>query len=1809
MSMFTRRRLVIAVFLFPVAVALVARSAGNGIAAPEDGPFTEAFLNGGYRAHDLFGLLDGSAAIAYGVRDFDGEGQLVSLVSYASRSPLSYVVAPNGRFRLFGDDFEGTYTGTVGFGGGGAFYSRRAAAGADAQVLPGYAALRVSVESRSGWGDGHFNGVYAYHALIRERTAVWRNVIGTATADGAGGLALARPGMTVTLDYDVASDGRVAIGPQGRDFASLAEGGALVFHTPDLGSGEDPLYANGYLGLAIYVREAAGLTTGDFSGTYRVHELRIGSGGSNTADVGSITAGGNGVFFGALGSRAYSGRIELESTGAFRFRDAAENRGALGAGGDFAVVSRNGGLVQHGAGEARLHCWVRTAGGGPLPNDADGDGVRNDVETAQGSNSNNRDTDGDGLLDNADARPLTPDNTFTATLAQSVFTVTEGGASPAPATLTLYSDDFPFFDWSVAADASWVTIAPAHGEGDATASVSINTTGFTSANSPYHARLHIATPYMRPHADLDITVNVLGPPVRVNIAPASLTFYAVQGQQTPTAGKSTAISSPDTSSFAWSAAKNAAWISVSPGSGTGPGVTSVAANPAGLTAAGSPYTGVVTFTADGSSAAPAVLTVTLYVLPPREPGVPFRVAPSALSQGSPTIAAGDGLYVLAWAQSNIVQAATLDAQGVPVVEPVPVSLAAQGPAANPVTAINAMAGKAWVVWEQRLAEGGQPLLQGREFEIAAGGPGPLFGVAGGTQGCRAASLCFDPERNAFAVAYERAGDNTDVLVAVFDAATREKRYEVVPAATERDEGMPCIALDAARNAFLLAWSEEFTTTEDAPQARILAQRISAADGAASGAPLAIDESPGLHEAPRLAYDAVSDVWNVLWRWRAPETDTSTYGMRLARFAAGAPAVTVVGVSEAPASSAGHDVAFAPASEQLMPVWSGGEGTRRVFLRRYTAAGFALRGIEAFPGDAGDAYAPRLAHEAGSPESMAAWVDERDGLAQIYGMRIAAGSTDEDDDGLPNDWELEHGLDPLDGTGDDGAAGDPDGDGLGNLEEFVMGTDPHDEDSDQDGLWDRQEDRNRDGAVTGDETNPLAADTDADGFEDAAEWFLGSNGNSAGATPRSGIARLEYGAFPPGEPGALRVHIAAAQAGSYTLGLNTSTPLGWKAPEGWTAALDGAQTVALTPGSHVFQMEITAEEPVRPAADHGSFVFRLTGPDVDQTRTAILVADVRSTQTGTDVPADALASDYAPVIRLHREEFYRPVPVELPLSLARLDLGNSEELRVAPDALDLYQSPQSEARVDLVGTSLQQLRDNYPGPSAQPEPVVYYTVATVDNYSSEPAAPEKHVVVQYYLLFHADEWGRNVLGGHRHEGDWEMVQVLFDDALEPYRVTATQRREVAIDLAISGGASAAWDAVERMGGTHPVMYAGQGGHSLYFRSGATRYYTGLEVHDGLGEWMLPRAADAPLVETDYPRAAPLRLEPIARLGEAGVRPWQRFAGLWGQRDFPPDPTDRPSPSGRNGAPGPAFLGDSDVPVSATLVRSCWTDPYAWAQRANVFGGERTTHVTARLPQALAARTALLADARGRVYRAPVQPDGRFETDVPSGNYVLCVVTEDETGYDVLEASAVFDAPGGPTMLFPTYPGGVTDLGPFALSEGRLSGSDIYGRTDSDGDGFADATDADQDNDGTPNLADADALGDGFADAYQTQDPDGDFVPFYFEDDAASPDSGAPADSDGDGFIDACDLDIDNDGYTNAEEEAAETDPRHFFDNPEERVGDVDRDGEIDAVDLQRLVNMALGAEAVSPRGDFDRDGAIQAYDLQRAVLRVLEVGGA
>ena len=96
------------------------------------------------------------------------------------------------------------------------------------------------------------------------------------------------------------------------------------------------------------------------------------------------------------------------------------------------------------------------------------------------------------------------------------------------------------------------------------------------------------------------------------------------------------------------------------------------------------------------------------------------------------------------------------------------------------------------------------------------------------------------------------------------------------------------------------------------------------------------------------------------------------------------------------------------------------------------------------------------------------------------LTVSSGA-DTDGDGVPDDWEIAHGLNPNDPAD---ATQDPDGDGLTNAQEFLAGTDPQNADTDGDGLLDGQE------IPRG--TDPVNADADGDGLSDSRELALGTD---------------------------------------------------------------------------------------------------------------------------------------------------------------------------------------------------------------------------------------------------------------------------------------------------------------------------------------------------------------------------------------------------------------------------------------------------------------------------------------------------------------------------------------------------------------------------------------------------------------------------------------------------------------------------------------------------------------------------------------------
>ena len=108
--------------------------------------------------------------------------------------------------------------------------------------------------------------------------------------------------------------------------------------------------------------------------------------------------------------------------------------------------------------------------------------------------------------------------------------------------------------------------------------------------------------------------------------------------------------------------------------------------------------------------------------------------------------------------------------------------------------------------------------------------------------------------------------------------------------------------------------------------------------------------------------------------------------------------------------------------------------------------------------------------------------------------------DTDNDGMPDGWEVNYGLNP-NSASDSGA--DPDGDGLDNLEEYEAGTNPNNADTDGDGTNDAND------PYPNDPNDGAASDSDGDGIPDAYDPDFQGEGSGDGGTEGGGEGAVSY----------------------------------------------------------------------------------------------------------------------------------------------------------------------------------------------------------------------------------------------------------------------------------------------------------------------------------------------------------------------------------------------------------------------------------------------------------------------------------------------------------------------------------------------------------------------------------------------------------------------------------------------------------------------------------------------------------------------------
>jgi hypothetical protein len=257
----------------------------------------------------------------------------------------------------------------------------------------------------------------------------------------------------------------------------------------------------------------------------------------------------------------------------------------------------------------------------------------------------------------------------------------------------------------------------------------------------------------------------------------------------------------------------------------------------------------------------------------------------------------------------------------------------------------------------------------------------------------------------------------------------------------------------------------------------------------------------------------------------------------------------------------------------------------------------------------------------------------------------------------------------------------------------------------------------------------------------------------------------------------------------------------------------------------------------------------------------------------------LAERYAPVVRLaeHTRECGPGEPYT-PMDVNALFGEPTVALRGPWNPIDLVKiAPTAK---DLVG--LYEYHLDFPGNALDPgcdyerwaQRITKGTKPTVYAHVATDAANPGKLALQYWFFYGFNDFN------NLHEGDWEMIELVFDarGARE-----ALSRNPVEVGYSSHEGAErASWgeDKLDRVGGTHPVVYPAAGSHANKYTEAL---YLGSSAEAGVGcdDTRSPHVELNPVIET------------IPSDPAAAVRafPWIAFEGRWGelQRAFFNGPT--------------------------------------------------------------------------------------------------------------------------------------------------------------------------------------------------------------------------------------------------------------------------------------------------------------------------------
>ncbi len=292
-----------------------------------------------------------------------------------------------------------------------------------------------------------------------------------------------------------------------------------------------------------------------------------------------------------------------------------------------------------------------------------------------------------------------------------------------------------------------------------------------------------------------------------------------------------------------------------------------------------------------------------------------------------------------------------------------------------------------------------------------------------------------------------------------------------------------------------------------------------------------------------------------------------------------------------------------------------------------------------------------------------------------------------------------------------------------------------------------------------------------------------------------------------------------------------------------------------------------------------------------------VRDEGRVQVQDDVAERRLVEAYAPVLRLQRQD--EPCGPGEPYDPLNVDvvLGNAEvALRGPWDRVNLVGVGPTG---DTLGAGLAGYHLDFPGnpldagctyeewqrrAAAGSSPTAYARVVRQDD------RPDR-LALQYWFFYVFNDFN------NKHEGDWEMIQIVFGTN-DPRRALTDGPREVGYSQH-EGAERAVWgaDKLDIVGGTHPVVYVAAGSHANFFDPAVFLGRTG-EQGVGCDDTTGPAQELSPAIA----------FVPSAPAQYVQTYPWLGYLGRWGEMQE----------AFFNGPTGPNM-------------KDQWTHPITWAEQ--------------------------------------------------------------------------------------------------------------------------------------------------------------------------------------------------------------------------------------------------------------------------------------